>query len=68
MMAAEPNELLLQFLGTSDWRTSVQLWNGINANGGTIRRELEQLQQKMEGRAVRAVDIEGRIYDMLPEQ
>jgi hypothetical protein len=68
MMAAEPNELLLQFLDTSDWRTSVQLWNGINANGGTIRRELEQLQQQMDGRAVRAVDIEGRIYDMLPEQ
>jgi hypothetical protein len=68
MMAAEPNELLLQFLDTSDWRTSVQLWNGINANGGTIRRELEQLQQQMDGRAVRAVDIEGRIYDILPEQ
>ena len=68
MMATEPNELLLQFLDTSDWRTSVQLWNGINANGGTIRRELEQLQQQMDGRAVRAVDIEGRIYDMLPEQ
>ena len=67
-MTAEPNELLLQFLDTSDWRTSVQLWNGINANGGTIRRELEQLQQQMDGRAVRAVDIEGRIYDMLPEQ
>jgi hypothetical protein len=68
MMAAEPNELLLQFLDASDWRTSVQLWNGINANGGTIRRELEQLQQQMDGRAVRAVDIEGRIYDILPEQ
>jgi len=68
MMAAERDELLLQFLDASDWRTTVQLWNGINANGGTIRRELEQLQQQMDGRAVRAVDIEGRIYDMLPEQ
>ena len=67
MMAAEPNGLLLQFLDTSDWRPSVQLWNGINARGGTIRRELEQLQQKMNGRPVRAVDIDGRIYDMFPE-
>ena len=62
------DDLWLHWLDTSGWATAENIDSGTRTNGHIIRMRLETVQRNFQGRPVRAVDKDGRIYDMLPGQ
>lgn len=62
----EDRDLLIQFLDGSGWRVAVTMQNGVNRNGFIIRQEMEVVKRMYPLYSIRAVDRDGRIYDIMP--
>jgi len=59
------DDLLIQWLDSSGWATTRTIDAGTRLNGHIIRMEMESVQRCFPGKPVRAVDRDGRIYDMV---
>lgn len=62
----ENQDILIQFLDGSGWRVAVTMENGTKRNGFIIRQEMETVKRMYPAYSIRAVDRDGRLYDMLP--
>ena len=61
----QTDDLQIQWLDSSGWSTTSLIDGGAKMNGQMIQLAMQDVQRRMPGKRIRAVDGDGRLVDML---